>query len=192
MFLYVGITSAAEPPPCQFLVVAGRNPELESAARKVLAETGLAGAVHGFIGNMDALMDAADLVISKPGGLTTAEALVKKLPMIIINPIPGQEAKNTEYLLSQNVAVEAEDLESILSRKAAEDPTPEAMAMSRERHERVRAAMANLTDRQYQCVLLRSQGLKLREIAEMFGISGVTVAEACGRAMEKLGRLKYE
>jgi len=54
------------------------------------------------------------MIITKPGGITTAEALVKKLPMIIINPIPGQEAKNTEYLLSQNVAVEAEDANDVM------------------------------------------------------------------------------
>jgi processive 1,2-diacylglycerol beta-glucosyltransferase len=54
------------------------------------------------------------MIITKPGGITTAEALVKKLPMIIINPIPGQEAKNTEYLLSQNVAVEAQDANDVM------------------------------------------------------------------------------
>ncbi len=93
---------------------------------------------------------------------------------------------------SRYVAVTSEDLESILNRVSLEHPDPEAEVLKRERYERVRAAMANLTDRQYQCVLLRANGLKLREIAEMFGISVVTVAEACGRAMEKLGRLKYE
>ncbi len=59
-------------------------------------------------------MEIAEIIITKPGGITTAEALVKKLPMIIINPIPGQEAKNTEYLLSQNVAVEAEDAKDVM------------------------------------------------------------------------------
>lgn len=90
------------------------------------------------------------------------------------------------------VAVTADGLEMILNRIAAEHPNPESVVLHGERYERVRAAMANLTDRQYQCVLLRAHGLKLREIAELFGISAVTVAEACGRAMGKLGRLKYE
>jgi RNA polymerase sigma-70 factor (ECF subfamily) len=90
------------------------------------------------------------------------------------------------------VAVDADDLEAMLRRRSEEHPDPEAAALSGERYRRVRAAMATLTDRQYQCVLLRANGMKLREIAEMFGISAVTVAETCGRAMEKLGRLKYE
>ena len=59
-------------------------------------------------------MEISEMIITKPGGITTAEALVKKLPMIIINPIPGQEAKNSEYLLSQNVAVEATDANDVM------------------------------------------------------------------------------
>jgi UDP-N-acetylglucosamine:LPS N-acetylglucosamine transferase len=48
---------------------------------------------------------AADAIITKPGGLTTSEALAKRLPMIIINPIPGQEDRNTEFLLNQGAAM---------------------------------------------------------------------------------------
>ena len=50
-------------------------------------------------------MDAADCIISKPGGLTTSEALAKRLPMIIMNPIPGQEKRNTEFLLNSGAAL---------------------------------------------------------------------------------------
>jgi processive 1,2-diacylglycerol beta-glucosyltransferase len=59
-------------------------------------------------------MDAAECVVTKPGGITTAECLVKRLPMIIINPIPGQEAKNSEFLLGQSVAVEARDANDVM------------------------------------------------------------------------------
>lgn len=93
---------------------------------------------------------------------------------------------------SRFLAVDADDLELIVNRRAGEHPNPEVAALTRERYERVRTAMASLTERQYQCILLRASGLKLREIAEVVGISVVTVAEACGRAMEKLGRLQYE
>src|SRR3989338_1701569 len=54
-------------------------------------------------------MEVSDVIITKPGGLTTSEALTKNLPMIIIHPIPGQETKNTEFLLRQGVALRAED-----------------------------------------------------------------------------------
>ena len=50
-------------------------------------------------------MYASDLVITKPGGITTAEALTMKLPMLIVNPLPGQEEYNSQHLLSIKAAV---------------------------------------------------------------------------------------
>ena len=53
-------------------------------------------------------MEAADLLITKPGGLTSSEALaMKRLPMLITHPIPGQEERNARYLLKQGVAERA-------------------------------------------------------------------------------------
>ncbi len=99
-----------EPPPCQFLVVTGHKPELERAARKVVIGTPLIAAIHGFVDNMDAFMDAADLVISKSGGLTTAEALAKGRPMLIVDPIPGQEQRNAEWLLERGAAMRLHEM----------------------------------------------------------------------------------
>jgi len=65
--------------------------------------------VLGHVDNIDEIMDISTVIITKPGGLSTAEALSKGLPMIIIRPIPGQEAKNTEFLLKENVAFKARD-----------------------------------------------------------------------------------
>lgn len=96
---------AAEPPPCQLLVVAGKNQELEQASRKVVTSSALMATVYGFVDNMHELMDAADLVISKSGGLSTAEILAKGRPIIIIEPIPGQEQRNAEWLLENGAAV---------------------------------------------------------------------------------------
>ncbi|MDK2866544.1 MAG: processive 1,2-diacylglycerol beta-glucosyltransferase [Clostridiales bacterium] len=61
--------------------------------------------VHGFINNVDELMAEADVLISKPGGLTATEALCKKLPMIIPYYIDGQEAENTEILATLGAAI---------------------------------------------------------------------------------------
>lgn len=58
--------------------------------------------------NIDELMELSTLIITKPGGITTAEALTKGLPMLIINPLPGQEAMNTKFLLSEGVAIKTE------------------------------------------------------------------------------------
>lgn len=61
--------------------------------------------------NIDELMMISTLIITKPGGITTAEALSKGLPMLIVTPLPGQEAMNTRYLLKEGVAVKAENPE---------------------------------------------------------------------------------
>ena len=50
-------------------------------------------------------MDAADFIITKPGGLTTSETLSKGLPMIVMNPIPGQEDRNICFLVNTGAAV---------------------------------------------------------------------------------------
>jgi processive 1,2-diacylglycerol beta-glucosyltransferase len=56
---------------------------------------------------MHELMEVAEVLITKPGGITTAEALSRHVPMIIINPIPGQEEKNAQFLLAHHAAVQA-------------------------------------------------------------------------------------
>jgi processive 1,2-diacylglycerol beta-glucosyltransferase len=61
--------------------------------------------------NIDELMAISTMIITKPGGITTAEALAKGLPMLIVHPLPGQEAMNTKYLLKEGVAVKAESPE---------------------------------------------------------------------------------
>ncbi len=59
----------------------------------------------GFVDNIDILMDAADCIITKPGGLTSSESLAKGLPMILSHPIPGQEDRNVEFLVNNGAAM---------------------------------------------------------------------------------------
>ena len=59
---------------------------------------------------MQEYMAAADIIVTKPGGLTTAESLASGLAMVIVNPYPGQEMRNTDNLLEQGIAVKANDL----------------------------------------------------------------------------------
>ena len=60
---------------------------------------------YGFVNNIDVMMDASDLIITKPGGLSVSESLAKHLPMILVEPIPGQETRNREFLLNSGLAV---------------------------------------------------------------------------------------
>ncbi len=59
----------------------------------------------GFVDYVDQIMDAADIIVTKPGGLTASEAMAKSLPMVIVNPIPGQEDRNTEFLVNNGCAM---------------------------------------------------------------------------------------
>ena len=70
--------------------------------------------VLSYATNIDELMEASDIILTKPGGITTAEALAKGLPMLIVNPLPGQEAMNTKFLLKEGVAVKAESPEDVI------------------------------------------------------------------------------
>ncbi|MGM9637366.1 MAG: glycosyltransferase [Eubacteriales bacterium] len=67
----------------------------------------------GYTDRISDLMDASDCIVTKPGGLTSSEALAKRLPMIIANPIPGQEDRNTEFLMNCGVAMKTSDFQTI-------------------------------------------------------------------------------
>jgi processive 1,2-diacylglycerol beta-glucosyltransferase len=95
----------------QTLVVTGRNEEL----RRELAAHDRKHPTHvlGFSTNMHELMAIADLIITKPGGLTTSEALAMGKPLFILNPIPGQEAANSDFLLERGAAAKANRVEDL-------------------------------------------------------------------------------
>lgn len=65
--------------------------------------------LHGFTDKVSLMMDAADFIVTKPGGLSVSEALAKRLPMILVNPIPGQETRNLEFLLNSGIALAVSD-----------------------------------------------------------------------------------
>ena len=95
----------------QTLVVTGRNEEL----RRELAAYDRKHPTHvlGFSTNMHELMAVANLIITKPGGLTSSEALAMGKPLFILNPIPGQEAANSDFLLEHGAAAKANRVEDL-------------------------------------------------------------------------------
>ncbi|HEU5124278.1 MAG TPA: glycosyltransferase [Verrucomicrobiae bacterium] len=97
--------------PFQTVVVTGRNEEL----RRELAAQDRTHPTHvfGFTSNMHELMAVADLVITKPGGLTSSEALALGKPLFILNPIPGQEAANSDFLLERGAAGKVNRVEDL-------------------------------------------------------------------------------
>jgi processive 1,2-diacylglycerol beta-glucosyltransferase len=93
-----------EVPVCRLVVVAGANEKMKQEAEALAATIRTPVVVHGFVTNIHVMIDACDLVISKPGGLTTSEVLAKGRPMLVINPIPGQEQRNCETILEAGAA----------------------------------------------------------------------------------------
>ena len=103
--------------PAQIIAVCGRSAALKIRWKKIAARQ-KAGAlpvvkVIGFTSEMDEFMAAADLMIGKPGGLTTSESLIKGLAWVVVNPIPGQEEKNAIYLLEQGAGVWSDNLHTL-------------------------------------------------------------------------------
>lgn len=96
------------PQPFDIVCITGSNNELKEALARKHDKRRHLIKVMGFVDNINELMEISEMIVTKPGGMTTTEALIKGLPMIIIKPIPGQEAKNTHFLLAHNVAVNAE------------------------------------------------------------------------------------
>jgi processive 1,2-diacylglycerol beta-glucosyltransferase len=100
-------------PEFQAIVVTGTNKKLYNSLERKIKKFKRKILLFGYTDKINELMTVSDLVVTKPGGITTAEALSKKLPMIIIKPIPGQEANNTAFLLQQQAAVRIDDAKSI-------------------------------------------------------------------------------
>ncbi|MBI4727099.1 glycosyltransferase [candidate division TA06 bacterium] len=91
----------------QLMVIAGKNRRLLSRLRQMREQLPFKMTAIGYTEQMDEYMRASDILISKPGGLTTAEALACGLPMIIVNPIPGQEDMNSDMLLEHGAGIKA-------------------------------------------------------------------------------------
>jgi processive 1,2-diacylglycerol beta-glucosyltransferase len=94
----------------QWIVLAGRNEAMLGRLRTLAAQR-YAGRLfpQGYTRHVERLMACSDLVITKPGGLTTSECLAMGVPMIVNAPIPGQEERNADYLMEQGAAWKAID-----------------------------------------------------------------------------------
>jgi len=96
--------------PLHVVVVAGRNEKAKKRLLSVPVPDRHRTRVLGFTDKMDELMAVADLVVSKPGGLTTSETLARGAAMVIVNPIPGQESRNSDYLLENGAAIKVNNI----------------------------------------------------------------------------------
>ncbi|MBV9217147.1 MAG: glycosyltransferase [Acidobacteria bacterium] len=92
--------------PVQVLAMCGRNEELKAKLERDISAASLVKIIPvEYTREMDEYMSASDLIVGKPGGLTTCEALAKGLVFVIADPIPGQEERNSDHLLEQGCAI---------------------------------------------------------------------------------------
>lgn len=92
--------------PVQILAMCGRNEEMKAKLESELKPDDTVRIIPvGYTKAMDEYMSASDLIVGKPGGLTTCEALAKGLVFVIVNPIPGQEERNSDHLLENGAAI---------------------------------------------------------------------------------------
>ncbi len=122
--------------PVQVAVVCGRNAALERRLK------GLDGTAHpmtvvGYTTAMDSWMAASDLLVGKAGGLTSSEALARGLVLVIVNPIPGQEERNSDHFLEEGAAIRCNNLPALAYKVDALLGDPARLA-------RMKAAVARL------------------------------------------------
>ena len=106
--LYRGLL--ALPMGLEIVVVAGKNAAVKAQLEKIETPSRHLTHILGFTDQIDELMAVADVVLSKPGGLTTSEVLARGAAMAIVNPIPGQESRNSDFLLENGAAIKINNL----------------------------------------------------------------------------------
>ena len=109
----------------QIIVVTGNNRKMYNELLKLQPMLRKKVKILGYVDNINELMSVSDLIISKPGGMTSAETLCQGLPMLIYRPIPGQEEGNTNYLVQCRAALRVdclEEIQVIIKRLFIEEP----------------------------------------------------------------------
>ncbi|HZZ66212.1 MAG TPA: glycosyltransferase [Candidatus Baltobacteraceae bacterium] len=123
-------------PVCAVAIV-GRSSRVEQRVLERAHRVHYPVRVVRFVHNVQDYMHASDVLITKPGGLTSSEALAAGLPMVLFKPLPGQEERNTRYLVQRHAALRAKSSRDLTR-------TVERLLSSDDRRKEMRAAMAAL------------------------------------------------
>jgi processive 1,2-diacylglycerol beta-glucosyltransferase len=130
-------------PPFAAVVIAGRNARAENRVLAAAESVRYPVRVVRFVNNVYDYMHAADVFVTKPGGLSTAEALAAQIPMVLFKPLPGQEERNARVLTEWGVALRARtiaDLPAALTALLTDSTRRERMVAAARRFGRPNAA----------------------------------------------------
>ena len=120
--------------PVAAVVIAGRNARIGRRLMEAAERVEYPVRALRFVDNVYDYMHAADVLVTKPGGLTTSEALVARIPIVLCKPLPGQEERNARVLVGSGAAVRArvdalaETLEKLLADRTQRESLLDAAA----------------------------------------------------------------
>jgi processive 1,2-diacylglycerol beta-glucosyltransferase len=117
----------------QLIAICGKNEALFQELGKISASLKVKVKPFGYMNNVDEFMEVSDIIVTKPGGLTISEALSKTLPMIIVQPILGQETRNCKILTGYGTAVKAKNTKEVCGYIKEFATSPERMIGTRTR-----------------------------------------------------------
>ncbi|MEX2287974.1 MAG: glycosyltransferase [Planctomycetaceae bacterium] len=123
--------------PLEIVVVTGRNEEAKAQLERASVPERHRVMVCGFTDQIDELMAVADIVVSKPGGLTTSEVLARGAAMAVINPIPGQESRNSDFLLENGAAIKINNIATLAHKLTPLLREPSRLARLKENARRI-------------------------------------------------------
>ncbi len=113
----------------QLIVLTGVNKKIINSLKRYTKKSDKKILIFEFANNVDELMELATIIITKPGGMTTAECLAKGLPMVIVDPIPGQEMRNTDFLIKKGIGIRIDDTSDIGEEVELLLKSPERLAL---------------------------------------------------------------
>lgn len=111
-------------PEYHFVCISGKNPELYNMLKKAIEEENIENTtLINYTTSISKLMKISSGIFSKPGGLTTSESLSQGLPMFMINPLPGQEVANQNYIenIGAGILINKENLDMLIDRLKTDD-----------------------------------------------------------------------
>lgn len=129
--------------PIAAVVIAGRDARVEQRVLATAESVSYPVRVVRFVDNVFDYMHAADVFVTKPGGLSTAEALAARKPIVLLKPLPGQEERNVRVLTEWGVAIRARttaELPHVLSAILTDSLRRERMIQAAGQHGRPDAA----------------------------------------------------
>jgi len=118
---------------CQMIVVCGHNVALVKKMRQMRKDFTKTVHILGFCVNVDEIMAASDLMVSKSGGITVTEAMIKELPVLTLKPMPGQEMRNADFLGEKGIGFKVKDVDELISQISRFHNSPEELKRVKER-----------------------------------------------------------